>query len=572
MTSDPQEAQTGESGFGPGDLAVADEVAPDVFDDIEEHFEEAPERAFGERPSRSFIESKLFNFEPLAENEVAERFWVNKPFAYAAILFDEDEEKYRYRFFEPRLTEFERYVRQDLEQTIRHVLREKGPDEFDDREEFEAILEDLVARHAATVDDASLHKIFYYLVRDFVGYGRLDPLMHDGNIEDISCDGSNIPVFIYHRDYRDLETNLIFTKPDLDSFVLSLAQRADKHISASQPQTSATLPDGSRVHLTLDSDISMRGSNFTIRKFEESPITPPQLVDFGTFSLREMAYLWLALEHNKSIMFVGPTASGKTTSMNAVSLFLPPDGKVVSIEQLREIYIPHDNWVSYVTREARASEGREEISMYDLLQSALHERPEYILVGEIRTDPTVSRTFFQSVFTGHPGATTFHASTAQNAINRLTSDPLDITEQMASALDLIAVQKQVSVDGQGTGPRRNMTLSEVRTPENSDETMDIVDLFRWDAQSDVIEEQLDFMQNSRVLQEIAEAKGWEMDRVLEEIDKREEVLEYMVEHDITDNDRVVATTARFYRNQARVLEQVRAGTFDPPALEPGESV
>ena len=567
MTSDPKEAQAGDPEFGSGDtLAVAQEEAPDVFDDVDSYFSEAPGRAFGERPSRSFIESQFFNLDALAENEVVERYWVNRPFAYTAILFDEEEEKRRYRFFEPTLTDFERYVRRDLEQTIRDILRDRDPEEFEDHEEFEQIIESLVAEHAATINDASLHKIFYYLKRNFVGYGRLDPLLHDPQIEDISADGSGIPIFVYHAGYRDLETNLVFTKEDLDSFVLSLAQRAGHHVSAAQPQTSATLPDGSRVHLTLDSDISMRGSNFTIRKFEESPITPPQLIEFGTFSLEQMAYLWLALEHNMSIMFVGPTASGKTTSMNAVSLFLPPDGKVVSIEQLREIYIPHDNWVSYVTREARASEGREAITMYDLLQSALHERPEYILVGEIRTDPTVSRTFFQSVFTGHPGATTFHASTAQNAINRLTSDPLDITEQMASALDLIAVQRQVSVEGEGMGPRRNITLSEVRSPESSDETMDIVELFRWDPESDQITETLDYMQNSRVLQNIGDARGWDMERVLEEIDKRREVLAYMVDTGVTGHDEVVGTTARFYRNQQRVLEQVRAGTFEPPAF------
>jgi len=567
MTSDPKEAQAGDSDFSSGDtLAVTGDKATDVFDDVDDYFAQAPERAFGDRPSRSFIESQFFNLDALAESEVVKRYWVNRPFAYTAILFDEEDEKHRYRFLEPTLTDFERYVRRDLEQTIRNVLRDRDPEEFEDSKEFEQTIESLVAKHAATVDDASLHKIFYYLRRDFVGYGRLDPLLHDPQIEDISCDGSGIPVFVYHIGYRDLETNLVFTKQDLDSFVLSLAQRAGHHVSAAQPQTSATLPDGSRVHLTLDSDISMRGSNFTIRKFEESPITPPQLVEFGTFSLEEMAYLWLALEHNMSIMFVGPTASGKTTSMNAVSLFLPPDGKVVSIEQLREIYIPHDNWVSYVTREARASEGREAITMYDLLQSALRQRPEYILVGEIRTDPTVSRTFFQSVFTGHPGATTFHASTAQNAINRLTSDPLDITEQMASALDLIAVQRQVSVEGEGMGPRRNISLSEVRSPESSDETMDLVELFRWDSQTDEINETLDYMQNSQVLQKVSDAKGWDIERVLEEIDKRREVLAYMIETGVTDHDEVVGTAAQFYRNQERVLEQVRTGTFEPPSL------
>ena len=584
MTVEPTE--TGVTGAHEGDRPPdGAEVAEQVLDDAERFFEQADERAFGPAPDRSFVASSLFELGPLSSGEVLEWYWLSKPFAYAAVLFDERDETTRYRLFEPTRTEAERQVQAELKRTIRHVMRNEGPPSDPDR--FGRSVEELVADHAATVDSGSLHKLFYYLRRDFLGYGRLDPLMRDPSLEDISCDGPQLPVFVYHQEHGDMETNLVFDGSELDRFVHRLSQRIDRQVSAAEPQASGSLPDGSRVQLTLDSDITTRGSNFTIRKFDETPLTPVDLVELGTFSVEEMAFIWLAVEHNMSVMFVGPTASGKTTSMNAVSLFLRPQSKVVSIEQVRELSIPHDNWVSYVTREVRKRrEGREDISMYDLLQSALHQRPEYILVGEIRTDPTVVRTFFQSVFTGHPGATTFHASSAEDAISRLTSEPLDITGKMASALDLIAVQHQVRRDDNRTRPRRNLALSEVTGDEegasvgrqldarledvgsevDDEATVSLTTLFEWDPDADRIEQAVDSLAGSQVLQRIAARRGWETTRVLEELDTRRELLSYMQEAEIRGYDEVAATLSLFYRNERRVLEEVRAGTFEPPSL------
>ena len=541
------------------------EIAP--IDEIKRYFTDTDTvQAFAETPSDSFIESRFFDIQLSNAFDVVEKYWTNKPFAYTTIVFDETEGKRRYLFFEPVLSEFEQYVRQDLEQTIRYALRDEDLTAISDPDRFRDTLGRLVAEHAAAVEDGSLHKIFYYLSRDFIEYGRLNPLMQDPGIEDISCNGEDRPVFVYHEDYRDLETNLEFTEDELDSLVLSLAQRADKHLSISHPQDSGTLPDGSRIQLTYDSDISPQGSNFTIRKFQEIPFTPIDLIQFNTFSLDQMAYLWLAIENNMSIMFVGPTASGKTTSMNAVSLFLPPDGKIVSIEKVREISIPHDNWASYVSRDMSGSEKREEITMYDLLQSALHARPEYMLVGEIRTDPVVVRTFFQSIFTGHPGGTTFHASSAQNAINRLTSDPLNITEQMVSAVDLMAVQQQVSIGEQGRRERRNLNVSELRRETESDDMLELVELFKWDPSSDVIKQTIDSLYESRVMQEIADNRGWDQERLLSELQKRRRVLEYLIESDITDYDDVIDAFYSFSRNEEQVLDRIRTDEFDPSAL------
>lgn len=545
------------------------EIAP--IDEIKRYFTETDTVwKFAETPADSFIESQFFDIQLPDAFDVVEKYWTNKPFAYTIIVFDETEGKRRYLFFEPVLSEFEQYVRQDLEQTIRYALRDEDLTTISDPDRFRETLERLVAEHAAAVEDGSLHKIFYYLSRDFIDYGRLDPLMKDPGIEDISCNGEDRPVFVYHDDYRDLETNLEFTGDELNSLVLSLAQRADKHLSISHPQDSGTLPDGSRIQLTYDSDISTQGSNFTIRKFQEIPFTPIDLIQFNTFSLDQMAYLWLAIENNMSIMFVGPTASGKTTSMNAVSLFLPPDGKIVSIEKVREISIPHDNWASYVSRDMSGSERREGISMYDLLQSALHARPEYMLVGEIRTDPVVVRTFFQSIFTGHPGGTTFHASSAQNAINRLTSDPLNITEQMVSAVDLIAVQKQVSIGEEGQRVRRSVNISEIRRDAEGGNTLELVELFKRDPEIDVIEQTIDSLYESRVMQEIGNNRGWDQERILSELQKRRRVLQYLIDSDITDYEAVIDAFYSFSRNEKQVLDRIRTDEFDPstPATDP----
>lgn len=543
-----------------GDEIMAYRGKEAVFDAVERHFTEADEREFGPAPSRSFIESEFFNLEPLESVDVLDAYWINEPFVYATVVFDERREKPTYRYFEPELTDFERHVQRELERTIRHVMRREEP--ISDDSAFEQRLEELVADHAATVDSESLYKIFYYIMRNFIGYGQLDPLMQDPYLEDISCDGPTIPVFIYHPEYEDLETNLIFEASDLDLLVHRLSQQINTHVSAAQPQASGILSDGSRAQLTIASDISVRGSNFTIRRVKETPFTPVDLIKFGTFSLEEMAYLWFAVEHNMSIMFVGPTASGKTTSMNALSLFLKPDKKVVSIEEVRELSVPHNNWVSYVTREVRKREQREGISMYDLLESALHQRPEYILVGEIRANPTVVRTFFQSIFTGHPGATTFHANSAQNAMNRLTSEPLDITEQMASALDIIAVQHQVR-RGSGDRIRRNLSLTLVGSDA---EEYSLSQVFRWNPQTDTIEATVDSLKETQVFEHISDQRGWELDQVQSEFERRRELLSYLVESDITEYERVVAAFLLFYRNKERVFEQIEAKTFEPPAL------
>ncbi|MFW5977998.1 MAG: type II/IV secretion system ATPase subunit, partial [Halohasta sp.] len=242
----------------------------------------------------------------------------------------------------------------------------------------------VLAEDPETLTEYQVEKLLYYLQRDFLGYERIDPIKHDINVEDISCDGYNSPVFVYHSGYEQIITNIVHGTDELDDFVVKLAQRSGKGVSKRSPQVDATLPDGSRAQLTLGKEVSDHGTNYTIRQFKEVPFTPVDLINWKTFSLDQMAFLWLAIENDKSLIFAGGTASGKTTSLNAVSLFIPSNTKIVSIEDTREVELPQRNWIASVTRPSFTESDKGDIDEFDLLEAALRQRPDYIVMGEIR--------------------------------------------------------------------------------------------------------------------------------------------------------------------------------------------
>jgi flagellar protein FlaI len=393
--------------------------------------------------------------------------------------------------------------------------------------------------------------VLYYLLRDFIHFGRIDPVMRDPAIEDISCDGDEVPVFVYHGAYRDLETNVVFAGSELTSFVVQLAQRAGKQVSVSDPLVDASLTDGSRVQLTLGTDISTRGSNFTIRKFSEVPFTPVDLVRWNTFSVEQMAYFWLAIENNRSLLFAGGTGSGKTTSMNAVSFFIPQNSKVVSIEDTREITLPHDNWIQSVTRDSFAADNRGEVSMYELLQASLRQRPEYLLVGEIRTEERVALTFFHSIATGHTAYSTVHADSIEGVLNRLRNEPLNVPPAMLEGLDVVSVQRQIHLGEDRV--RRNMNVVEILPGEG--EATGIIGtnaVFRRDPRTDSHER----VGTSRVLSEIAEEHGWDDADLAAELARREAVLRYMVEAEITDYRDVASLIHTYGRKPEAVMARI----------------
>ena len=557
--SDPATDGTTPPAAGSSRRIVADHpIKGEILREVQEWFRNASiDTEFADPPGPDFIKNKFFDFSYLDNHEEIERVWVNKPYAYVSILRRHDEEKLRYHVHEPELSEFEDYVKEDLEKILRNSLMYQDLEEEQDREAvFERKAKEIITDHAAaTVSDGTLLKLKYYLLRDFVHLGPIEPIMRDPAIEDVSCDGIDIPVYVYHTEHRDLRSNIRFEGGELSSFALRLAQRAGEQISVSEPLMDGTLPDGSRVQLTFGSDVSTRGSNFTIRKFANVPLTPVDLIESGTFSVEQMAYFWLAIANNRSLIFSGGTGSGKTTSMNAVSMFIPEDSKVVSIEDTREITLPHDNWIQSLTRESITSEGRGEVTMYELLQAALRQRPEYLLVGEIRTEQDVAFTFFQAIGTGHTAYTTIHAESVEGVLNRLENDPLAVPVQMVLELDIVSIQKQTFKDGDRV--RRNDGVTEIRSGDDAGESVRAIDVFQRDAETDTHRK----VNKSKVLQDIADDRGWGARELGEALNAREAFLQYLVDNDISGYQEVTSAIHAFGNDRAELMRKVEEGTL-----------
>jgi flagellar protein FlaI len=523
-----------------------------VLDAVRAHFDDH-ESDFAPAPDPAFIATDFFDFGYRDEFEETDRYWVNEPYAYVAILRDDHANDYRYHVVEPSLSEFERYVREDIMVDLRDVLMHVDADTEDREAALDTELSTLLSRYAQDADPGSLYKIRYYIERDLLGYDRIDPLLADRHLEDISCDGSDVPIYVYHREYRDMQTNIAFGEDRLNSLVVRLAQRSDKHVSVADPMVDASLPDGSRIQLTLGTEVSSRGSNFTIRQFSDVPLTPVDLIDFGTFSVETMTYFWLAIENNLSLLFAGGTASGKTTSMNAISMFIPEKHKIISIEDTREVTLPHDNWIQSVTREGQAS-GSGDIGMYKLLQAALRQRPEYLLVGEIRTEPQVALAFFQAMATGHAAYTTMHADSTSTVLSRLQNPPLSVPEQMVRELDVVAIQQQLFVGDRRV--RRNVGISELGRDEDGETTTR--DIYEWQPTSDTMAS----VDRSTKLREIMHLNGWDEADLQAELARRERLLRHLVAEDISDYEDFQTIIWRYNSAADEVMELLDAGQLD----------
>ena len=493
----------------------------------------------------------LVTFSGLAGFEEVDRYWVNAPFAFVSINYDDVENEHQYHVVEPELDDLEAELLDRLFEDVRDSLvnRRASGDataaDADPEAVLKAELGDLLSVYGVEVDPASFYRLFYYLYRSFQGFGKLDPLMADPHIEDISCDGYDLPLFVYHDEYTDIETNVAYTEAELDNLVIRLAQQSGRHVSIGEPMVETTLPDGSRAELALGEEVTPRGSAFTIRKYADEPFTPVDLIQYGTFSLDQMAYLWLAIENNRSLIFAGGTASGKTTSMNAISMFVPPRSKVLTIEDTRELALYHDNWLSSVTRERRGESA--DITMYDLLRSALRHRPEYIVVGEVRGEEAM--TLFQAMNTGHTTYSTMHADSVQTVINRLENEPINVPRAMIQSLDILSVQKLTYVGDERV--RRNDVIAEIEGIDQRTGDLDYSTAFSWRAADD------SFRHNdSSVVDEIQDELGWSRGELLEELRNRERVLKYLCEREVTDYRQFTAMINEYYAHPDRVLDTI----------------
>ncbi|WP_255191884.1 ATPase, T2SS/T4P/T4SS family [Natronobeatus ordinarius] len=412
----------------------------------------------------------------------------------------------------------------------------------------------LLEEDSDTLNEYQVEKLLYMLKRNFIGYERIDPIKHDINVEDISVDGYNSPVFVYHSEYEQIISNIYHGEKELDDFVVKLAQRSGKGISKRLPQVDATLPDGSRAQLTLGAEVSDHGTNYTIRQFKDVPFTPIDLINWNTFSLDEMAFLWLCIENHKSLIFAGGTASGKTTSLNAVSLFIPSSTKIVSIEDTREVELPQRNWIASVTRPSFSDDAQGDVDEFDLLEAALRQRPDYIVMGEIRGEE--GRTAFQVMSTGHTTYTTFHADSVDEVLKRFTTDPINVSKTMFTALDLVSIQTQTRV--QGRKVRRNKSLTEINHYEAENDEINVQDVYQWQAETD---EYLK-MGDSNILDEIQFDRGWSYEKLEEELFKRQAILAYLIKNGLNTYAQVAATVQAFINDPETILTLIANGQLE----------
>jgi len=513
--------------------------------------------------------------------EIVETTWLTPPFAYGAVLRDPMNDDYQYYVAEPDLGPGEESLLAQLERQLRDDLLFRAPSEEDvapgdeeaddtslgerDRESpaeslqseaertrsevLEAAVRNIISKYNMDVSEPSIRKVLYYLERDWLRYEAIDPLMQDPRIEEISCDGDDIPIFIHHRDYEDLAVNRSFERDDLRAFVTKLAQRSGKDISIASPLEGASLPDGSRIELSLGGEVTTKGSAFTIRKFKEEPFTPPDLIKSGTFTAEQMAYLWVLFENNMSAVVAGGTASGKTTTLNASLLFLPPKSKLISIEDTRELLPPQMNWIPMVTRTGY-TQGETGLTMMDLLRHSLRHRPEYLLVGEVRGEE--AHALFQAMNTGHTTYSTLHADSPRGVVNRLENPPMGIERELLSELDVIIIQSTAHVEGERV--RRVQTMNEVLELDPDTRQISQRPVFEWDEATDTINQ----IAESKHLAKL-ERQGR---NPYEELEYRTEILNYLVENDITDYEDVTSVVQTYLIAPERVRAMIEADDLD----------
>ncbi len=526
-----------------------------------------------------------------------------KKFGSKRIVYDHNINEYRYEIIEPRLSEEEITVKKEishlfkmladvdtfdmnkeekeifLEKTLEQIIIDndikfdelyednnfyglftdflnEGRIEFilhNDKISLENTIERIFIENDVKFYKSSKDKIFYHLFRDFLGYGRIDIIMHDDGIEDISCDGNITPIFIHHRKYEAIETNIFFgNEEELNSFIVKLCQISGKQISIYSPIVDGKLPDGSRLQATLARTVT-KGSTFTIRKFKEDPLTPIDLIKYKSLSVEMAAYFWIAIESGASILFCGGTASGKTTALNALSLFIPSSHKIISIEDTREVSLPHKNWIAGTTRKGFSASDEnktgKDIDMFDLIRAALRQRPRVIIVGEVRGREAYS--LFQAMATGHTSYSTVHASTIHTLIQRLENPPISLPRALLTSLDIIVFQNAVEIGGKML--RRMTSVTEIIKLDSDTNQLIFMAPFTWVSKTD---DRFETNQNSKIYNRLKQQNDWTEEQLKMEISNRIKLLEWMMKKEIRSYQDFGKIIADYQKYPKEVLKKV----------------
>jgi flagellar protein FlaI len=509
-----------------------------LFGNKEEDFPE--ENAFG----------KIIDFEASPREGEIERYWVDKTYAFVSIIRNTGNRSLFYHISEPELDDFEKSLLDEVTLMIGDVLTLNDVSDLDEitvddktkllRDKTNELLSDY-----PKLSRTSFEKIFYYIRRNYIHFGKINPIMRDPRIEDAWFNGPGIPVYVFHTAYGNLITNVTFENDDdIDTFVMRIAHQSMHHISKSSPILDTVMHDGSRINITYGYEVSPKGTSFSIRKQKEVPITPLDLISWNTFPSEIMAYFWLAMVGGKNILFCGGTATGKTSSMNAICMFIPPNIRIVTLEDTREIQLPHENWIPIVTREGVTTNETGKIDLEDLLKASLRQRPDYLLVGEVRGRE--SQILFQAMNAGHATCSTFHAGTPKEVINRFTNPPISVPVAMFTALDIISMQSNTYENGAEI--RRVSEVAEVVGVSNNVETKTT---FIWDPVTDTFS-----YRGSKVLEEIRNRRGWTPEELRMDLARRKMFLEMLLKKGVRGYQELFDWFDAFNRNPDRAVTEL----------------
>lgn len=510
---------------------------------------------------------KPFSGQPLPPHwKILERYPLDAPFAYAIVAENETQSVVKYFLDELILTERESMLYSKLLDTVESELAVPRS-EVNPREYFKEQSERIIKKYGLKAPPTSWPKIFYYTERDLVGFDVLDGLLKDPHIEDISIDGLGKPVFVYHRRYENLSTNIVVDDPDrLDNLISKLAHMAGKHVSTAFPIVQGTLPGNHRLMATYRREVSPHGGSITIRKFRSDPITVVDMIAMNVLDPSLAAYFWILMENRATSIVVGATGSGKTTLMNALLTLTRKNTKVVTIEEVQEINLPHENWTPLVSRENYASvdDSSRQVGLFDLVKAAMRMRPDILAVGEVRGEEAY--VLFQAISTGHGGMCTLHADDVTSAIQRLTSKPMDVPPAFIPFLDLVLTVRRVTLPVPSGGVRM------VRRVISVDEVAGVgaySRMFTWDPALDRY--LASPLKNSSKLARISKDLGVDLTWVAEEIGRRSRVLKWAQQKNIR-NFKEVSQLLEEYRSApaevySKVVSEIGSGEEDSATPE-----
>ena len=476
------------------------------------------------------------------------RYVLIVPYVSVHIYWDPKIGEVIYEIEEPLLNEFEKKVLEELEAGLAELVNIGAVTERSQEAlliYLDKMAKLLLSELGRSISEESYNRIFYYLYRDFIGLNEIEPMMRDFFIEDIECNGINTPIYVVHRLFRNLRTNVMYT--DINkaaSFVEKLAQRCGRYVSYASPLLDGTLPDGSRVNATYTTDITSKGPTFTIRKFTKVPWTPVQLIAMNTLSPEMAAYFWILLQYKCNILVTGGTGSGKTSMLNALAFFIPPEARVVSVEDTREINLLRENWLPSVVRAGIGGVG--EIDMFTLLKESFRQNPDYVIVGEVRGKEAF--VLFQAMASGHPSLSTMHADSVEAVIRRLETPPINLSPTLVNSLDAVAVMTHAIVRKQET--RRLKEIVEIVdvTPEGIAITNTP---FIWNPKDDAFY----FKTESKVFEKIMKRYGISKEQLKEEFRIRTRLLFALYKKKIFDFETVQRIINEYYKSPETVLSK-----------------